>query len=347
MSTSIDASGGQGLQVGTGNHQHNSWTMETPLDPAAVSALSPRRAVARIRQLRHDVSVDFFARASVDDAGEILRELLQTDEPKAISILADLNLRTAQRLLEPLTPDFPWLVDLPRAAEGIASHAAALGVGDDQGSGQLKRAPQAPGGRDGYFRMYEERVIYWSEGTACAVSGKIAEFYVTAGGSGGALGFPLSENEPFAESQHGAKGTEQRFEGSTVCSSNLGTYAVSDRFNRAYESVGGAKGWLGFPISADEPYEGAKVQRFEGGVIYSSRYGAFPVRKAVAECAEGWLPSSNEVDAGKSEVSDRRPGPAATRSRDWNTSPPGARPRPSHRSRPRRTRPPRPACTAR
>lgn len=305
-STTVDASGGQGVQVGTDNLQQNFWTMETPLDPAALSALSPRRAVARIRQISHDAAVDFFARASSDDAGEILRGLLQSDEPRAISILADLNWRTAEQLIQPLTHDFPWLVDLPGAAEGIASHAAALELGDDRGSGQLERAAIAPGGRNGYLRTYEEHVIYWSEGTACAVSGKIAEYYATVGGCGGALGFPLSENEPSVESQHGANGTEQRFEGGIVCSSNLGTYAVSDRFNQAYQSVDGVKGWLGFPICTSEPYEDAKVQRFEGGIICSSAYGAFPVRKAVVECADGWLPVSNEVDAGKSAVSGRR-----------------------------------------
>ena len=302
-SATVDASGGQGVQVGTGNLQQNFWTMETPLDPAALSALSPRKAVARIRQMPHDVAVDFFARVSSDNVGETLRELLQTDEPKAVSILADLNWRTAEKLIQPLTHEFPWLADLPRAAEGIASHAAALEVGDVQGSGQLERAPKALGDRDGYVRMYQEGVIYWSEGIACAVSGQIAKYYATADGFRGALGFPLSERAPFAESQHGGRGTEQRFEGGIVCSSNLGTYAVSDRFNRAYQSVDAAKGWLGFPICTGEPYEDAEIQRFEGGVIYSSMYGTFPVRKAVAECAQGWLPASDEIDTGKSAVS--------------------------------------------
>lgn len=304
--TTVHASGGQGLQVGTGNVQHNVWTTKTPLDPAAICALSPRGAVARIRQMSHDVAVDFFARAPLDDASEILRALLQTDEPRAISILADLNRRTAEKLVQPLTDDFPWLVDLPTAAESIVSHAAVLEAGYDQATGQLERAAEAPEGRHGYVRTYQESVIYWSDGIACAVRGQIAEYYATAGGSGGALGFPLSESEPFAESRHGAKGTEQRFEGGIVCSSNLGTYAVSDRFNQAYQSVGGVKGCLGFPISTSELHEDAKAQRFESGIIYSSVHGTFSVRKAIAEHANGWLPTSNEIDTGKSAVSGRR-----------------------------------------
>jgi uncharacterized protein with LGFP repeats len=138
------------------------------------------------------------------------------------------------------------------------------------------------------------------------VSGQIAKYYATVGGSGGALGFPLSESDPFTESQYGAEGTEQGFEGGIVCSSNLGTYEISGLFNKQYQSVGGAKGCLGFPISASEPYENAKIQRFEGGVIYSSTLGTFTALKAVAECARGWLPSSNEVDTEKSAVSGRR-----------------------------------------
>jgi uncharacterized protein with LGFP repeats len=137
------------------------------------------------------------------------------------------------------------------------------------------------------------------------VSGQIAECYAIEGGSGGALGFPLSENELFAESRYGVAGREQTFEGGIVCSSNLGTYAVFDRFHRTYQSVGGVKGWLGFPTSTSESSDDAKIQRFEGGIICSSAYGTFPVRKVVAECADGWLPASNELDTGKSAVSGR------------------------------------------
>ena len=188
---------------------------------------------------------------------------------------------------------FPGREDLPKAAEDIASHAEALELGDDQGHVQLERATEAPGGRNGYVRTYEKGIIYWNEGIAYAVNGQIAEYYATVGGSGGVLGLPLTRNATFAESQHGAKGTEQRFEGGIVCSSNLGTYAVFDQFVGAYKSVGGVKGRLGFPTSISQPYDSAKIQRFEGGVIYSSTYGAFPVREAVAEVADGWLPASN------------------------------------------------------
>ena len=106
--TTVNASDSQGLQVGSGNIQHNVWTMKTPLDPASLSGLSTHRAVVRIRQMSHDVAVDLFAGAYPDDAGEILRELLRTDEDKTISILADLNRRTAEELIQPLMHDFPW-----------------------------------------------------------------------------------------------------------------------------------------------------------------------------------------------------------------------------------------------
>lgn len=300
----IDASGGQGQQIGSGNVQHNVWTTNTLLDPASLSALTPHRAAVRIRRISHDAAVDFFARVSVGDTQEIIRELLRTDENKIISILADLNRRRAEILVQPFIHDFSWLEDLPKAAEDIASRAAAWDLGDDAEPVRLERIEEGAGATQGFVRMYKKGALYWNEGTVCAVSGQIAEYYAETGGAGGILGFPLEQVTAFADSQHGAKGMAQRFKAGIVCSSTLGIYEISAQFSEIYQSVDGFRGWLGFPVSSKLPNdENVKVQRFEGGAIFSSRYGTFPVRKAIDECAGGLVPLTNEVNAGRSPIS--------------------------------------------
>lgn len=52
-SATINASGSQGVQVGTGNFQCNAWTTKTPLDPASLSALNPHAFLGNRRLHRH------------------------------------------------------------------------------------------------------------------------------------------------------------------------------------------------------------------------------------------------------------------------------------------------------
>lgn len=253
--------------------------------------------------MSHDAAVAFFAGASPEDVADILRQLLRTDEHRVISILADLNRRTAETLIQPVINDFPWLADLPQAAEGIASCAAASKFSEDQRPMRLEHVTTGPECKHSFVQTCESDSIYWNDGIVCVVSGEIARCYASEGGFSGHLGFPLADEIALTRSQHGTKGTMQDFEKGVVCSSGIGTYAVPDRFNKTYQSVGGPKGWLGFPSSVNQPYDSAKTQRFEGGKIYSSTYGTYPVRDAVAECVKGWLPITMEIDAGRSSVS--------------------------------------------
>lgn len=280
------------------------WTTNTPLDPASLSALSPLKVAARIRRISHDDAVDFFARASVDDTQEILRELLPMDENRIISILADLNRRRAEKLVQPLIHDYPWLEDLPKASEDITSRAAAWDLGDDAEPIRLERIEKETGTTQGFVRVYKKGTLHWNEGTVCVVSGQVAEYYAETGGPGGILGFPSEHVSASTESQNGAKGVTQRFKQGIICSSTLGTYEISAQFSEIYQSADGPKGCLGFPVSNITPYdENVTIQRFEGGAIFSSRYGTFLVRKAVDECAAGLVPLAKEVDAGRSPIS--------------------------------------------
>lgn len=293
--TSVSSS--QGVQVGSGNVMYNTWAPKSPLDPTSLAALSPRTAMARLQLLSHDELVDLFAAASPGDLTEITRGLLRADEPRSVSILADLNPRKAAELIQSLAADFPWLVDLPRAAEAIISHAMALNWVDDPRTGRLERASQSPNGTNGYVRAYEQGIIYWTERGACALSGEIAEYHTAGGGTAGNLGFPLLAIAALAVSPQKTEGKAQGFEGGTVYSSNHGTYTVSGRFLRSYLSADGVQGWLGFPLSVQGPRDGTDMQRFEGGIIYSSAQASSQSDARSPSTPDGRLPISEEVDA--------------------------------------------------
>jgi len=281
-----DASGSQGLQVGTGNVQNNTWLLKPTPDFAG---LSLHAGVARIRQLPHDDAVDLFATASPEDLTVKLRVLLQADERGAVSILADLNQRRAAELISPIESEFPWLADLSLAAEAIAQHAVNLKWDPEAGKASLERAEQSSGSTGGYFRQYHQGRIYWSgsEGDICAIRGLIAEFHMAAGGTGGELGFPLAEEE-HERSVLGTEGATQAFEGGYIVSSRHGRYAVEAEVANIDIKR------LGFPVSAAETRDGVTVQRLEAGIVYSTDAGIFAVRAEVAECADDWLPVSDE-----------------------------------------------------
>src|ERR1700720_39610 len=96
----IEISGSQGAAVGSGIVQNNTWTSKPPPDLAALSALNPHVAVARLQRLSHDDLVDLFARASPDDAREVLAAFLETDSAGVVAILGDISRRKATELIK-------------------------------------------------------------------------------------------------------------------------------------------------------------------------------------------------------------------------------------------------------
>jgi uncharacterized protein with LGFP repeats len=255
--------------------------------------------------MQHNAAVDFFARATPDDTEQILRELLRTEEHTVISILADLSQRRAEMLIRPLAKDFPWLSDLPRAVAAMASQATTLGLDDSQEPIQLKQIVTETGWAHAYVRSIESGVMYWRDGAVCTVAGQIAKYHILMGGPDGILGFPSVKTPVAVQSKFKTMGMIQDFEDATVYSSNLGTHTVIDEFFEIYQSTGQVSGWLGFPTSESEAYDDARIQRFEGGAILSSVHGTFPVRKEITELTAGWIPVSQEIDSGKSPVSER------------------------------------------
>lgn len=288
----VNVSGGQGTQVGTGNVQYNQYSLRPPLD---LADLSPHAGAARIRQLPHDDAVDLFAKALPDDLADKLKVLLHTDESKVVAILADLNPSKAAELISPLTDDFGWLADLPEAAAAIAQHAVELRWQHDAGTDGLERAAQSPEVTDGYFQQYTQGGIYWSDdgNEIYAVPAPIFEAHLTAGGTGGELGFPDSEVAE-AESGPGTSGIAQSFEGGYILSSRHGIYVVPAEIADVADDM--IEDWLGFPVSGPETGADATSQRFEGGVIYSSNAGTFSVRPDFDDLATDCFPVSDEED---------------------------------------------------
>ena len=285
----INVSGSQGVQAGKGNVQNN-WLLRPPPDVAAFAALSPHAAITRIRALSHDDAVDLFAKAPVRDLAEKVRALLLADEPRAIAILADLDPGKAARLISPRVDDFPWLADLPAAAEAIAQRAVDLKWHRDAGPRGLEHAAQSTKLTDGYFRRFKQGHIYWRNavGKTYAVPGPIAEYHLANGGTG-ELGFPVSEELSQEKGPRG-KVTQQTFEDGYIVSSGYGTYWIPATLAAVHQV------WLGFPVSAVETRNGVAVQRFEGGFVYSSDEGTFTVCAEVADHVMHWPPIPDEMD---------------------------------------------------
>lgn len=281
---SVSITGGQAVQVGSGNVMHNTWTPKPPSDLAALSALSPHVAVARLQRLSHDDLVDLFARASPEDATAVLATFFDADEQAVIAILGDVNRRKATALVE-LLPGAS-LTLLPEAAEEIAREAASLKWAH---AGVLECLVS------GYSRRYGPGRIFWrSMLGALAVSGEIETYRA----NGDWLGHPISNQEDTPPSPSGTHGICQAFVGGKVYASKHGAFAVIN--GRFFEEEGGVDGWLGFPVT--DVLEGVDglVQRYEGGTIYfPSTRGTAPygVRREVIQALSDltFRPVSKEV----------------------------------------------------
>jgi serine/threonine-protein kinase len=295
----IDASGGQGQQAGDHNVQYNQFLAaprsSRQLDAATLGALNPHTAVGQVRRMRHDDAVVLLASAPPQDVTDVLKVMLEVDAAMTVSLLADINPRKAAELIVPLSADAPWLASLPTAARAIARHAVHV-EWDQEWEGGLERAAQSASGTEGYFRKNANGLICWSEpGGACAIGSAVAKYYVTLGGTSGALGFPLSAEAP-AVSLLGTNGAVQAFERGFIYSSRHGIYHVPGSIYTRYNSEDGTDGWLGFPTASAERIPGGSKQRFEGGAIYSSTAGTFAARLAVDEATSGMIPLSEEAD---------------------------------------------------
>jgi uncharacterized protein with LGFP repeats len=147
---------------------------------------------------------------------------------------------------------------------------------DVKGVGLPVAAEEAvPSGRRQLFQNGE---IHWKPSTgAFAVQGAILDRWNALGGSGGALGFPLSDELPTAGT--GPAGRTSRFEnGAIYWTAATGAWELMGDLRKAYEDrFGGPAGWLGFPVSGQTstPTSGGTYNDFENGVVVSHASGPY------------------------------------------------------------------------
>lgn len=127
----------------------------------------------------------------------------------------------------------------------------------------------------GFQQQFQSGFLYVSATTGAAgtVAGWIKDIYLSSGGPGGSLGFPV------AAQQIVNGGLVQRFEGGSVLVSGAGGVRfVRGALNTGYIGAAGPAGVLGYPTS-DEVVAGAVTrQQFQGGLLVADGAGsAWPV----------------------------------------------------------------------
>ncbi len=137
---------------------------------------------------------------------------------------------------------------------------------------------------DGVGRVSEfaKASILWSPATgANFVRGAIRSAWETAGGVGGPLRYPVSDELVLPD----GVGRVGHFQGGSIYwSPGTGARVVWGAVGGAYTSVGGSSGPLGYPVTAETELSGnaGRVQRFQGGLItWSAPTGAHVVWGAV------------------------------------------------------------------
>jgi hypothetical protein len=168
-----------------------------------------------MKQLQVHRAAAVLAKAPVSASAEFLKFLLSDgDEDLVVSLLAAMILDAAQELAKQLAPVREWLEFFPAARAAIddceRSSRRILG----ESVGPLAHASPSGRGTQGYYQSFENGQIHWCSDVGPLVTcGAIAEAYIAVGGSGGRLGFPLTQDVPATRSPQGTDGSLQRFEG--------------------------------------------------------------------------------------------------------------------------------------
>jgi len=95
----INSNGARGAQFGDGNAQYNVWVDGRRLDAAFIGELNPHKSAELVNAMEYDDAVFLLARADVDAGAAALDVLLKTNEPLAVSLLADISQRRSRALI--------------------------------------------------------------------------------------------------------------------------------------------------------------------------------------------------------------------------------------------------------
>jgi hypothetical protein len=302
----VTASGGSSAVVAGRDVYLGEWTRQV------LGELNAHTEARQLAAMPHNEAARLLARSPTTAAAAVVQALLSADRGLAISLLGTIGRDIAEKLIASAGPAF--LKQLPVAAEAINNSAAEAGKLLGEETGGLAVAAKSKRRTEGYYRRYAHGIVHWSErGGAHATTGAAAAYYVSHGGSGGRLGFPLSPERKAGPSQpFGTIGTWQLFEWpsdyspdicgrlGTRCGATLywsdkhGSYRTWGDIGEYYESFGGTPGELGFPRGDVAEVEGPARrpdgsrttglrQEFEGGtVFYSDKTGVIQLSPAVA-----------------------------------------------------------------
>lgn len=131
-----------------------------------------------------------------------------------------------------------------------------------------------------YRREYEHGAVYWSERTgAHEVHGLIAEHWYGVGAEASFLGFPTTDEQPLAESEHGGRlaGGVGHFEGGSIYWTPAhGSAIVFGMVRDIWALLGWERSPLGLPVCDVEPAAESGMLRgvFEHGTVeWSSSTG--------------------------------------------------------------------------
>ncbi|MDP9401763.1 MAG: hypothetical protein M3P85_00180 [Actinomycetota bacterium] len=143
----------------------------------------------------------------------------------------------------------------------------------------------APGGR-GRLRNFEGGAIYWTEQTgAHEVHGAIFDRWRAAGGHGGELGFPLTDETTTPDTI----GKFNHFEGGSIYwTKETGAHEVHGQIYAKWAELGWETGYLAYPTTdvTDTPDGRGSFSHFQGGSIYYSQHrGANAINVSVRN---GW-----------------------------------------------------------
>jgi hypothetical protein len=125
----------------------------------------------------------------------------------------------------------------------------------------------------GCFQLFQGGSIYWSPATGPhAVGGAIRDAWGRLGWERGRMGYPTSDERCGLRDG----GCFQRFQGGSVYwSPASGAHSVSSThpITANWAKTGYERGFLGFPVTELYSIPGGQAQRFQGGLLYTDRFG--------------------------------------------------------------------------